>query len=125
MMKYLRIVLKGVVSLTILNVWIVRVNKKSIYRGGDSTDLITEFASYGLSVNTMYVIGIIKVVAALFLLISIFNKKLEFIPLVTIAALMIGAIYFHFSIDDTLIKSMPAALMLTFSLAIYLIKPVE
>lgn len=124
-MKYLRIVLKGVVSLTILNVWIVRVNKKSIYRGGDSTDLITEFASYGLSVNTMYVIGIIKVVAALFLLISIFNKKLEFIPLVTIAALMIGAIYFHFSIDDTLIKSMPAALMLTFSLAIYLIKPVE
>jgi len=124
-MKYLKVLLKLIVSLTIINVWTLRANKNSIYRGGESVDLVSEFLSYGLSVNLMYLVGAIKVIAALFLFISIFFKKLESIPLIIISVLMIGAIYFHFSINDALIKSFPAALMLVLCTGIYLLKPAE
>lgn len=124
-MKYLKVLLKLIVSFTIINVWTFRANKSSIYRGGESVDLVSEFLSYGLSVNLMYLVGAIKVIAALLLLISVFFKKLELIPLLIISVLMIGAIYFHFSINDTLIKSFPAALMLVLCIGIYFLRPAE
>ena len=124
-MKYLKVLLKLIVSFTIINVWTFRANKSSIYRGGESFDLVSEFLSYGLSVNLMYLVGAIKVIAALLLLISVFFKKLELIPLLIISVLMIGAIYFHFSINDTLIKSFPAALMLVLCINIYFLRPAE
>ena len=97
-MKYLKVLLKLIVSFTIINVWTFRANKSSIYRGGESADLVSEFTSYGLSVNLMYLVGAIKVIAALLLFISVFFKKLEKIPLIIISVFMISAIYFHFSI---------------------------
>lgn len=114
MKNYLISILKAIVSLTIVNVWLFRFSKESSYRGGDSTDLISEFAAYGLSLNILYLIGALKVIAALALLLSIFLKKTAQIPLILIAALMVSAVYFHFSIGDPLIKSFPAALLLTF-----------
>ena len=79
-MKYVKVLLKLIVSLTIINVWTFRANKSSIYRGGESVDMVSEFLSYGLSIKIMYLIGAIKVIAALLLFISIFFKKLESIP---------------------------------------------
>jgi hypothetical protein len=122
-MKYVTIILKLIVSLTILNVWILRVNKSSIYRGGDSVDLVSEFLSYGLSINIMYTVGTIKLISALLLLLSIFYKKFETVPLIIISILMIGAIYFHYSLGDELIKSLPAATILLMSLVIYFLRP--
>lgn len=124
-MKYLKVLLKLIVSFTIINVWTFRANKSSIYRGGESADLVSEFLSYGLSVNLMYLVGAIKVIAALLLFISVFFKKLEKIPLIIISVFMISAIYFHFSINDTLIKSFPAALMLVLCIGIYFLRPAE
>ena len=124
-MKYLKVLLKLIVSFTIINVWTFRANKSSIYRGGESADLVSEFLSYGLSVNLMYLVGAIKVIAALLLFISVFFKKLEKIPLIIISIFMISAIYFHFSINDTLIKSFPAALMLVLCIGIYFLRPAE
>ena len=124
-MKYLKVLLKLIVSLTIINVWTLRANKNSIYRGGESVDLVSEFLSYGLSVNLMYLVGATKVIAALLLFISVFFKKLEKIPLIIISVFMISAIYFHFSINDTLIKSFPAALMLVLCIGIYFLRPAE
>lgn len=124
-MKYVKVLLKLIVSLTIINVWTFRANKSSIYRGGESADMVSEFLSYGLSINIMYLIGAIKVIAALLLFISIFFKKIESIPLIIISVLMIGAIYFHFSISDALIKSFPAAVILLLCLGIYFLRPAE
>ena len=73
----------------------------------------------------MYLVGAIKVIAALLLFLSVIFKKLELIPLIIISVLMIGAIYFHFSINDTLIKSFPAALMLLLCTSIYFLKSAE
>lgn len=124
-MKYVKVLFKLIVSLTIINVWTFKVNKSSIYRGGESVDMVSEFLSYGLSVNLMYFVGAIKVIAALLLFLSVFFKKLELIPLIIISVLMIGAIYFHFSINDALIKSFPATLMLVLCIGIYFLRPTE
>jgi len=93
-----------------------------MFRGGDATDLISEFIAYGLSTNTMYIIGVTKVVAAVLLLISIFYKKIELPPLLLISGLMLSALYFHFSIGDGLIKSLPAALMLSCCTIVYFLR---
>ncbi|MGA0316053.1 MAG: DoxX family protein [Flavobacteriia bacterium] len=122
MKNYLASILKVIVSLTIVNVWLFRFSKESVYRGGDSTDLITEFAAYGLSLPIMYLIGALKVIAALALLGSVFSKISAQIPLLVIAALMTAAIYFHFSIGDPLMKSFPAALMLGLCILIFFLQ---
>ncbi len=48
-------------ALWVLNVWFNRFNKDTGYRGGDTTNMREEFAEYGLSENTMYVVGATKV----------------------------------------------------------------
>ena len=47
-MKYLKYVLMAIVSSTVLNVWLFRFNKPTIYRGGQAKTMIEEFAAYGL-----------------------------------------------------------------------------
>jgi hypothetical protein len=122
MKKYMAPILKFAVATTIVNVWLFRSGKQTIYRGGEATDLVSEFAVYGLSENTMYAIGTLKVLAALLMLISIFYKKMELPPLFIIGGLMTAALYFHFSIGDALIKSLPAALLLSGCTAIYFLR---
>jgi hypothetical protein len=47
-MEYIPIVLQLVVALGIFNVWLLRSNKASSYRGGDAKTMREEFAAYGL-----------------------------------------------------------------------------
>ena len=122
MNKFISILLKCTIAFTIINVWLFRYGKKTMFRGGDATDLISEFIAYGLSTNTMYIIGVTKVAAAVLLLISIFYKKIELPPLLLISGLMLSALYFHFSIGDGLIKSLPAALMLSCCTIVYFLR---
>ncbi len=109
-------ILMAIVALTILNVWLLRFGQASIYRGGAATDMLSEFSAYGLSANMMYAVGAIKVIAALTLLAGFRFPKLITPALITISLFMSAAIYFHFSINDALIKSLPAALLLLGSL---------
>ena len=48
------------VGLTVINVWLFRSNKSTSYRGGDATNLMEEFAVYGLE-DYFILIGLIKV----------------------------------------------------------------
>lgn len=107
-----------VVSFTILNVWLLRFNRNTIYRGGDASDMISEFAAYGLSTSVLYIVGAIKVLAAVLLLVGIGYSKLVKPASYIISLMMLAAIYFHFSIADEWLKSLPAALMLFSSLLI-------
>ena len=66
----------------------------------------------------MYIVGATKVTAAILLLLGLRYSKLVKAATYTIAALMIGAIYFHFSIQDEWVKSFPAALLLVSSILI-------
>lgn len=117
-MKYLKHVLMAVVSITVLNVWLLRFNKPTIYRGGQAKTMIEEFAAYGLSETFVYVIGGLKVLAALGLVVGFFFKKLIVPSSLVIAVLMVGAIFMHFKVQDAAIKFLPATLMLLCSLGV-------
>jgi hypothetical protein len=47
---------------------------------------------------------------------------MELPPLLVIGGLMTAALYFHFAIGDALIKSLPAALMLSACTLIYFLR---
>ena len=117
-MKYLKELLMLVVSLLVLNVWLLRVDQETIYRGGKALNMIQEFKVYGLNETMFYIIGALKVLSATGLLVGFFYKK-SIVPCASLmAALMCGAIVMHFKVDDEAIKFLPAGLMLISSLMI-------
>ena len=83
--------------------------------------MIEEFAAYGLSETMVYVVGGLKILAALGLLIGFFNKKTITPAAGLMVVLMIGAIAMHFKIDDEAIKFLPAGLMFALSSLIIMV----
>jgi uncharacterized membrane protein len=120
-MKYIKYILMTVVSFVVINVWFFRFNNPTIYRGGKAANMIEEFAVYGLSETIVYVIGGLKVLAAIGLLIGFVNRKAILPSAALMGALMLGAVFMHFKVSDEAIKFLPAGLMLLFSLTIILI----
>ena len=106
------------VSGTVLNVWLLRMGKVTPYRGGDATTLAEEFIAYGLNETIFYIIGGIKLIAALGLLIGLGFKNFITPSAQVISVLMIGAIAMHLKVADPLIKSLPAICMLIMCLGI-------
>tara|TARA_X000001036_G_scaffold343861_1_gene323480 strand:- start:954 stop:1334 length:381 start_codon:yes stop_codon:yes gene_type:complete len=117
-MKYIKIILSLIISLTILNVWLIRFDSNSIYRGGEAKNMIQEFEEYGFNENIVYIVGFLKVSSALVLLLGIYYNKLIFPAALTISLFMISAVIMHFKISDELIKFMPSSILLFSSLAI-------
>ena len=120
-MKYIKYILMAVVSFVVINVWFFRFNNPTIYRGGKAANMIEEFAVYGLSETIVYVIGGLKVLAAIGLLSGFVNRKAILPSAALMGALMLGAVFMHFKVSDEAIKFLPAGLMLLFSLTIILI----
>ena len=120
-MKYIKYILMAVVSFVVINVWFFRFNNPTIYRGRKAANMIEEFAVYGLSETIVYVIGGLKVLAAIGLLIGFVNRKAILPSAALMGALMLGAVFMHFKVSDEAIKFLPAGLMLLFSLTIILI----
>jgi len=119
MLKILNVCISLFVSILVTNVWLFRFNKETPYRGGEAKNMIEEFAAYGLDLNTMYLIGSLKIIASLGLIIGLLKTKISVYSSLLMAILMTGAIYFHFKISDPAIKYFPSALMLTCSVFIY------
>ena len=117
-MRVLKYILMSTISLIVLNVWFFRFNTFTIYRGGNATNMIEEFAAYGLSEIKVYIIGGLKVLAAFGLLLGIVIKKTILPAAYLMGSLMLGAIIMHFKIDDEAIKFLPAGLLLVSSLAV-------
>jgi hypothetical protein len=117
-MEYVEIVLKLIVGLSILNVWLLRANKSTAWRGGDANNIAEEFEAYGLPTWFMYIIGGLKSILAVLLLASITFPQVELIAAYGIAFLMLGAVSMHIKIGDPLKKSLPAFTFLVLSLAI-------
>ena len=118
-MKNIKYVLMIFVPSLVLNVWLFRFNKATIYRGGDATNMIEEFAAYGLSESMVYIVGGLKVLAALGLLLGFVYRKSIVPSALLMSVLMVGAIAMHFTVGDAPIKYLPAGLMLLSSLGIF------
>lgn len=117
-MEHFRSVLQVVIALGILNVWLLRWDKPTPYRGGAAKNLQEEFAAYGLPVWFMWVVGGLKVALALALLASFWRPELLRPAAIGMAALMIGAVAMHIKIGDAAKKTAPAFCVLVFSLLV-------
>ena len=102
-------------ALWILNVWFNRFNKDTGYRGGDATNMKEEFREYGLSENTMYVIGAIKVSLASAMLAGHAKPQLVRPASLGLASFMLGAVGMHIRVGDPAKRYIPA--LSVFSLA--------
>lgn len=102
-------------ALWILNVWFNRFNKDTGYRGGDATNMVEEFEEYGLSKNTMYLVGATKVSLASLMLIGHRYPKLVRPASMGLATFMLGAIGMHVKVKDPIKRSLPAIVILTLS----------
>tara|TARA_R110000868_G_scaffold134104_4_gene345988 strand:- start:319 stop:681 length:363 start_codon:yes stop_codon:yes gene_type:complete len=120
-MEYLIILLKFIIGLSIINVWLFRTSKSSQWRGGEASNLKAEFEAYGLSKDTMKLVGTVKVALSVLLILSIWFPFFQPYAAYGISILMLGAIAMHFKIKDPIKKSFPAFTFLILSLlTIYL-----
>lgn len=108
-------VLQIVLAMGLLNVWLLRFNQNTPYRGGNARSLMEEFSSYGLPSWFRYFIGFLKLSCALLLIVGIWIPGLVLPTALLLSVLMIGAILMHVKIGDPLKKSLPAFLMLVLS----------
>ncbi len=111
-------VLQVIAALGLLNVWLVRFNQSTKYRGGSASTMLEEFAAYGLPPWFTYAIGALKVGSALALLAGIWFPPLVFPAAALVSLLMVGALAMHAKVRDPLSKSMPALAMLLITLTI-------
>ncbi len=104
------------IGVSVLNVWLIRSQKPTPYRGGNAHTVFEEFDVYGLPIWSVYVVGASKVILAVFLLAGLWIQELATIGGIGMAAFMLGAVAMHFKVRDPIKKSGPAALFFLLSL---------
>ena len=115
---YLIIALKIIVGVSILNVWLLRKNKATKWRGGAAKTILEEFKVYGFSKSFCYFIGFLKVSLAILLLASIQFKTLTLLGALGLSILLVGSIIMHIRVKDAWYKSFPAFLFMVMNLMI-------
>ncbi len=98
-METAKIALQLIVGLGILNVWLLRFNKKTSYRGAEASNMKAEFKAYGLPEALVYLASFVKITLASMLLAGIWFKSLVNPAAIGMAAMMFGAIVMHFSLS--------------------------
>ena len=109
-------ILQVIIAAGLLNVWLLRSSKQTLYRGGASKNLKEEFAAYGLAPWFYYLIGTLKIISAFGLIFGLWNSSAALIASSTVSILMIGALAMHLKVKDPIKKLVPALLMLGMSL---------
>ena len=120
------IAIKIITALGIFNVWMLRYNKITEYRGGNSKSLKEEFETYGLKLWFMYMIGAIKIVISILFIVSCVSQHINILDFAVfygaaiMSLIMIGAILMHLKVNDPFKKSIPAITMLALYCIIFL-----
>ena len=120
------IIIKIISALGILNVWMLRYNKITEYRGGNAKSLKEEFETYGLKLWHMYIIGAIKISTSILFIVSCFSEYVNMLDFAVfygsaiMSLIMMGAILMHLKVNDPFKKSVPAISMLTMYSIIFL-----
>jgi uncharacterized membrane protein YphA (DoxX/SURF4 family) len=107
-----------IVALGLCNVWLLRSQKSSQFRGGSAKNMKEEFLVYGLPVWFMYLVGFLKIAIAISLLVGFWTPVLLLPAASMLVVLMLGAIAMHIKVHDSFIKMFPAVIM--FALASFL-----
>lgn len=117
-MNFVLISIQLVVALGLLNVWFLRNQKSTDYRGGAAQNLKDEFLTYGLPVWSYYLVGGLKILSAFALLIGIVVPELVTPAAGLLVVLMFGALLMHVKVKDPFRKSVPALCMLLLNLSL-------
>jgi hypothetical protein len=100
-------------ALWILNVWVLRFNKETEYRGGEAKNLPQEFDVYGFPKGTVWLVGSAKVSLAILLIVGVWVDALVGPAAGALGILMLAAIAMHLRVGDRLKKSAPAISVLS------------
>lgn len=122
-MEIALIILQLFVALNILRIWLITNQRASIYRGGDgkAKTLREEFEVYGLPLWFMYVVGILKIAAAIGLILGIWMPVLVPFAAGGLIVLMLGAITMHIKVRDKVTTFLPALFMFILSTTIFIL----
>jgi uncharacterized membrane protein HdeD (DUF308 family) len=115
-------ILQLLVGLGILNVWLIRANRSTGYRGGEARTLKEEFSTYGLPSWFFYLVGTLKITCSLCLLAGIWLHVLVLPGAVGLGVLMAGAFSMHLKVKDPFRKAWPSLAMLALSVVIALLQ---
>lgn len=107
-----------IIALGIYNVWLLRTNRETPWRGGDAKTMEQEFHAYGLSTQCMKIVGFVKVLMATLLIVGIWYPPFTTIGATIMASLMLAAVFMHLKVKDPVRKSLPAASLLLLSLIV-------
>lgn len=111
MMANIVLLLQISIAFGIFNVWLVRGNRPTAYRGGSATTMEEEFLTYGLSKKMMIFIGTLKLFLAGLLIAGIWVPSITPFAASMMGVLMLGAIAMHFKVNDPIRKAIPAISM--------------
>jgi uncharacterized membrane protein YphA (DoxX/SURF4 family) len=121
MLNTIASVLQVIVGLGLLNVWLLRRQSATAYRGGAAKNLKDEFAAYGLPAPMFYIVGGLKIICGVLLLVGLAYPPVVLPAAAIVAVLMVGAVAMHLKVGDPVTKYVPATLMLAMSGAICVI----
>ena len=103
-------------ALGLLNVWLLRFNRATSYRGSTASTMREEFAAYGLPGWSVVVVGVLKVGSAVALLAGLWYPVLVRPAAAVIGVLMVAALAMHRKVGDPSSKYVPAVIMLVLAL---------
>ena len=121
-MSSLAIVLQIIIALGIVNVWVIRRDRKTGYRPEGASSIAEEFARYGFSDSFRRVVGATKLTLAALLVIGVAYAPLAIAAAIGMMVLMVGAVAAHVKVRDPILKSVPALLMLAMSTIVAVIR---
>lgn len=117
-MDILRIVLQLIVAFGLLNVWLLRFQKKTSYRGADADSMRDEFRQYGLPVWVMWIVGALKIGVAIAMLVGVWIGSLVQPAALVLIVLMLGAFAMHLKVKDPIKKALPSLAMLAMAVVL-------
>ena len=120
-MDTFQIILKIIAALGLLNVWVLRISKKTPYRGKGAASMRREFEAYSLPVWFMWVIGTLKIGVAGALLVGIWIPALSQPTALVLILLMLGALGMHLKVRDPVMAAVPALAMFMMAVVIALL----
>lgn len=117
-MNWFVIACQLVIALGLLNVWLLRAQKATPYRGSNAKNMREEFAAYGLPAWFMWAIGLLKVTLAVVLIAGLWFTSITRPAAAGLAMLMLGAVAMHLKVGDPLKKWLPATSLLILCLTV-------
>jgi len=118
-------IVEVLIALGLINVWLVRFNRATAYRGVGAKNMKAEFVAYGLPVWSVYIVGFLKLSIALIMILAVVAPQvmpvLSTLALGLLVILMLGAVTMHIKVKDSFVKMLPALCMLLMAVFVLLV----